>query len=324
MGLHKQEVVLQKFQSNLLKLSIDPEVSYRSLTMVPLTQTEISNLKYDTLDEAMESGICDVEEVSENGSIPTLKFQNRGDTSVFLLDGEELVGAKQNRILNLSILVPRKSEIKIPVSCVEQGRWRHTSRKFKSSIHAQFAKSRAKKARSVSRNMLHAISRHSDQSEIWHDISEKAAKLHARSETDAMADVYNKAGRRLNMFVRNLLPRPGQIGAIFLINGQVSGLDIFDRPKTFAKLSAKIVRSHALDAIEVDTGAKEVDSRRLAKCFLDQIASVSTTLHSAIGLGTDHRIDGDEVTGGALVVNDEVLHISAFPIETEPMDNSLH
>jgi hypothetical protein len=40
-----------------------------------------------------------------------------------LLDGEELIGAKQNRALNLTILAPAKQVIVIPVSCVEAGRW---------------------------------------------------------------------------------------------------------------------------------------------------------------------------------------------------------
>jgi hypothetical protein len=318
----KLEVTLQTFQTNLLNLSIGPEVSYRSLTMIPLSRTDVSSLNYDTLDEAMENDICDVEEVSESGSVPTLKFLNGGDTPVFLLDGEELVGAKQNRVLNLSILVPGKCEIEIPVSCVEQGRWRHTSRKFKSSMHAQFAKSRAKKARSVSRNMMESRGRHSDQGEVWHDISEKAAKLDVRSRTDAMSDVYRKERGNLREYVRALSPRPGQIGAIFVIDGKVAGLDIFDSADTFAKLSAKLVRSHALDAIEVDSEATDIDTQNLAKSFLDQVAAISTTAHLAIGLGTDHRFDGSSISGGALVVDDEVLHVAAFPTAADTAEFS--
>ena len=37
--------------------------------------------------------------------------------------GEQLAGGKQNRVLNASILVPAKSELPIPVTCVERGRW---------------------------------------------------------------------------------------------------------------------------------------------------------------------------------------------------------
>ena len=49
---------------------------------------------------------------------------------VLLVDGEELIGAKQNRVLNLSILIPAKQRCVIPICCVEAGRWRAASREF--------------------------------------------------------------------------------------------------------------------------------------------------------------------------------------------------
>jgi hypothetical protein len=45
-----------------------------------------------------------------------------------LLDGEQLVGAKQNRIPNMIVLVAAQTEVTIPVSCVEQGRWGYQAR----------------------------------------------------------------------------------------------------------------------------------------------------------------------------------------------------
>ena len=54
---------------------------------------------------------------------PSSRCVNPLDEDVLLYDGEELVGAKQNRILNVTVLVGAGATLPIPVSCVEQGRW---------------------------------------------------------------------------------------------------------------------------------------------------------------------------------------------------------
>ena len=78
-----------------------------------------------------------VQEVSEGGSVPELLVDNMGDIRVLFIEGEELVGPKQNRILNTSILVAAKSKTKIPVSCVEHGRWGYKSKFFGSAVHTR-------------------------------------------------------------------------------------------------------------------------------------------------------------------------------------------
>src|SRR6266849_5450815 len=88
-----------------------------------------SDLTYRTLDEALARSTLDVTEINQAGSVPLLQVTNKDDAPVFLMAGEHLVGAKQNRVLNASILVPARSELPIPVSCVEAGRWSYRSPK---------------------------------------------------------------------------------------------------------------------------------------------------------------------------------------------------
>ena len=58
-----------------------------------------------------------------NASVPTLSVTNPTDRAILLIEGECLVGGAQNRTLNVSVLVPAGATLKIPVTCLEQGRW---------------------------------------------------------------------------------------------------------------------------------------------------------------------------------------------------------
>jgi hypothetical protein len=100
---------------------------------------------YRTLDDALSRGEVEITEISEQGSVPELQLVNRGSRPVLIVDGEELVGAKQNRVVNLTILVAAQPELTIPVSCVEAGRWRAKSRAFSSAPGTHFATGRAKR-----------------------------------------------------------------------------------------------------------------------------------------------------------------------------------
>ena len=55
--------------------------------------------------QATPDSASDVTELDEGGSVPELRVRNLSGASVLLLDGEELMGAKQNRVLNTSVMV---------------------------------------------------------------------------------------------------------------------------------------------------------------------------------------------------------------------------
>src|SRR5690242_13337551 len=105
-------------------LRIGPPLRHGALTVFPLLGGGAHPVDYLLSDEAMEAGTVTVEEASREGSVPDLLVRNKGDRRALFLEGEELRGAKQNRILNTSVLVPAHAKLPIPVSCVEQGRWR--------------------------------------------------------------------------------------------------------------------------------------------------------------------------------------------------------
>src|ERR1700685_1446584 len=115
------------------QIRVGEPVRDKALSVFPLFAESNGSVDYLLADEAIRDQLLTVQEVSEGGSVPELLVENKGDLRVLFIEGEELVGAKQNRILNTSILVAAKTKTKIPVSCVEQGRWGYKSKFFGSS-----------------------------------------------------------------------------------------------------------------------------------------------------------------------------------------------
>lgn len=297
----------------LAGLQLRDGVGHGNLAFVPIVGDRQSVEDYVTLDRALLDGTLRVTEVSEEGIVPELKVVNEGDKAVLLLDGEELVGAKQNRVLNLTLLVPARSSLVIPVSCVEAGRWSRRSREFSSNEQAMFYRARSRKAAAVTRSMKDRGERRSDQAEVWREIDEKMRRMRSRSATSAMNEVYEGHRASLNQYLNGLKPVDRQIGAVFLINGRVCGCEIFEAADVFSELFPKLVRSYALDAME-ERGepAEDIDMVKRAGDFLHQLLSVDTMVHPAAGEGEDIRFDDPAISGGALLLEDRLLHLYAF------------
>lgn len=286
--------------------------SYGSLTMFSVLGPARGDAPaYLTLDEAAARDLVDITEIGAGGTVPTIRVVNRAERPVLLVDGEHLVGAKQNRVLNVTVLVAAKSELDIPVSCVEQGRWAMTRPKFAPARDALYARARAEKARQVSESLRSTGRRRADQAAIWHDISLKAARMSVAPETGAMAELFEAAAPDIEAFERAMPPADNQIGAIFAIGAAPAGVDLFDHPRTLAALLPKLVRSWALDAVERPAAVETADSGAASE-LLERIAGARAEVFPAVGLGQELRFEGRATHGAALVHDGAVVHLCAF------------
>ncbi len=300
-------------------LSVGETQSKFNLSMTPILAKNPAEADYLLLDQALEKDVIEISEVSDSGSVPNLQVLNKGTAKVLLLDGEELLGAKQNRIINVSIMVPPHESITIPVSCVESGRWRHESAKFRSAGRAHYAEGRARKVRSVNRTLRESGSRHGDQGEVWNNISMKMSRMDASSDTEASDAMYRTHRRSLDDYRDAFSPSPNQVGAVFSINGNTSGADLFDSSTTLSSTLGKLVESYSLDAIDQQI-AKDLNTPKVsAKDFLKRIGNSKPDIHPAVGMGHDFRIDDEGLAGGALVLDDRAIHLCAFNLAEEEL-----
>src|SRR4051812_27484232 len=207
-------------------------VTHDKLTVFPLFLEVPAAPTYRLADEALADGSAVVEEVSEGGSVPNLAVDNKSETLVLFVEGQELRGAKQNRVLNASVLIAAKTKTVLPVSCVEQGRWRHVSRTFSPSDCHSSSKMRSVLKASVSRSVRSGGGHGSDQGAVWSEVSRQMSSLGSSSPTGAMADTADAHKPHTDRAVAEVKYAEGASGLVVVVGGKVMAVDLFDAPET--------------------------------------------------------------------------------------------
>ncbi len=288
--------------------AIGPAIRGNLLEMHPLLADDDHEPAYDLAGLAFLARTLEVTEVSDTGSVPRLRARNVGRRPVLLLDGEELIGAKQNRVLNLTVMVPAGAIVDLPVSCVEAGRWGYRSRAFRDAPWLMDGEGRARKMRRVSESMRRG-SRDGDQHDVWDHIAAKAARMRAASDTGAQAAMFERHGAPLDQEADLLRPVPFQVGALFAAGGRFCGLERFDAPSTLRAVLPKLVRSHALDALDRRRQRRRGFRSDEPEDFLAAVERMERREHPAVGCGTEVRLEGRGLVGAGLIVDGRTVHL---------------
>ncbi|MFC2165639.1 ARPP-1 family domain-containing protein [Acidobacteriota bacterium] len=287
---------------------------YQNMGVIPLLTSLDSSPEYLTLKEALEKKKLKITEVSQQGAVPELKVINEAEISVLLLDGEEVVGAKQNRVLNTTILLKEKSETIIPVSCTEQGRWAYSSKEFSDSDTVMSTRLRSIKAKTVSDTLADSQEYHSDQGTVWNAIEELSEEAEALSETGAMKAVFDVKKKDLDAYLKAFASIPGQKGVLAFVDGKVVGCDYISLQSAYNLLHSKLIKSYAVDALlqkGPHTGQPDV---KMAEEFFADVVECQEKKYESIGKGWDYRFEGKALVGSALKFGNKVIHMAFFAV----------
>ncbi len=289
----------------------------KSLAVVQFLTSDQNTFNYISGANAMKQDMIEVKEVSEAGSVNNLIVMNTSGSYVFFMDGDVLEGAKQNRVLNTSVLLAPQSKTVLPVSCVEGGRWRQTSQKFRDADVVVPSTLRAKKARSV-KYSLSAVGKYSaDQSEVWDEVRvfSKAHKVH--SETSNLTDVYDAKQGEFEEFIKKIELNKEANGIAVFINNKLLNIDLFNRTDIYAEYFPKIVKSAALESFGLEVKEKELteaEAKFKTVSFLDKFEEMEFETHSGVALGEEKRFESDELTGFELNYNKHLIHLTALNV----------
>lgn len=303
---------LDNIKGYLRGLSLDNPIRHENLTIFPLVGGNGHRPPYVLLEEAIKTQSAEVTETDEAGSVPTLLVHNRGKKPLLIPEGEILTGAKQDRVVNLSVIVAAGTTFTLPVSCAEAGRWEHTSR----CLHAAYCappELRAQKTRTVHETRAATGRPESDQGQVWDCVAHYCIQMDTVSETEAMADVYRCDQDRLKAYRRSLtLPEEAK-GFVVAVGDQVIGMDLFDSPGTLKSLWKRLADAYFIEAA-CEPEKRRRATKRTARAFLRRVGQSLHASEHPIGQGIELEITGDAVTGSGVWFKESLCHLSAFAV----------
>ncbi len=299
-----------KFRELLGTLTIGEPSHHHNLTFFPLLWPESHEPSYTLLSTAIEEGLAVVEEVNESGSVPNLAVKNKCKRPLLIPEGEILMGAKQNRVINVTVMVAAGVKFVLPVSCVEAGRWRYKSRHFESKFCAP-PSLRNKKLRAVHRNRSAGGPAASDQSEVWDEVRKCLDGVNAHSETASLTDAFDSAEETLKEACKRLVLPEGAAGVLVGRDDRIIGMDLFDSPTTLKTLWNRLSDAYFFDALRDPAAAKPTPADH-AQRFIERLGSAAKPRIPALALGEELEIASEELVGAALLYDGGICHLAAF------------
>lgn len=295
----------------MLSYELLGEQVHKNVAVIPI-KTPISH-KVDllTLKKGFELGLVNVKEC-EQSTVNTIIVENKSVAPLLLVDGEEIVGGDQNRIMDATILIAPQSEMKVPVNCTEHGRWRYVSDFKQSQNIANYTTRLAKH---------HAYrSKGNVQKAVWDSIDDLEMSRSFSSPTQAMSESYENAKADLNEFLNAFEVVEGQTGVAVMIDGEVKGFELFLNSEIYREYHEKILKSYLINA-EVNDNVFAID-RGVIKSIIENALNDEFEEAKNEGLESRFEIKSKDGVGSFYTYKDELIHLSYFAGNDEALPES--
>jgi hypothetical protein len=230
----------------------------------------ITDVKVMSLQEALERELAVVHETS---NVNTLAIENLSpEYELFVQSGDIVKGGKQDRMVQFDMLLPPKSGVvPLPAHCVEQGRW--TGR------GSEDAKQFSSSAKCAAGKELKYANASGVQSEVWEKVKRNQERLNENlkvkvnaeeSPTSFQLTLESAALEAKVASYEAALKAAGEnrenvIGVVFVVNGQVTGAEVYGSNALFRKAWPKLLNSAAVEAVADRTDARPRPRRRRAR-----------------------------------------------------------
>ena len=254
-----------------------------------------------------------IEELAAS-TVPFLEVTNPTNRLVLIPEGEQLIGGLQDRLLNTSVLVAPSTNLQIPVSCLEQGRW-GDRRNFDRGRAFAPRRTRRSKNASVADSIRQGGPRRSDQAAVWNTIDRELAHLGVNSPTRAVrdADGFVRRSRQRSAAIEGLLrrgPLPGQCGVAVTHGRRVVAVEVFGNHGLLVAHWEGLVRSHLTERPTANGHPSATRTLHRIKRF----ANAPAVANPGVGLGTELHVNAGRIVGQVLTHRGSIVHACGFMI----------
>jgi hypothetical protein len=217
-------------------------------------QDLVPDAKVATLQEALAAGWA---VVHETGTVNTLEVENRSpDTELFIQEGDIIKGGKQDRLIAIDMLLPPNSgRVSFPAHCVEQGRWTGRGQESSTTFHAS--------TKFAVGNDLKLANASYQQGEVWKNVALNQDKLShtigyrvdaTESKSSLQLSLENpavlaKVGEYEEALKQECARRKNVVGVVFVVNGQLTGAEVYGSSTLFQKAWPKLLNAAATEAL---------------------------------------------------------------------------
>jgi len=306
------QITILSFQN--LSKAHQPLAAKRNLSVVQFIQQPVNSFDYISSTIAIKSNYIEVTENDDIfASVQEILVKNNSESYVFFSAGDILVGAMQNRVVNTSMLLPPNSKTKVPVSCIEQGRWSNTSKKFDKSDHVVPNVLYSKINSNTAENLKKEKKYDANQQEVWNDIGILFMRRRETSYTSDLEELINKESKKRNDEVRNFIAEKDANGMAVFVGSELARIEIFNRTDIYQEYFSKVINSVIFDfenykqenfIIDRDFAFTTVND------FLSDVDNLKYFVFPSVGVGEQKRYEHKNFTGFTLNYLEHMIHTS--------------
>ncbi len=293
-----------KWRDLIENLDLKDPVLLGNLMIVPLEGSPGDD-NLELLHLALEE---DKAYVKELGTVEKVLVENPSPEDLFVLEGEELLGAQQDRMVISSVVIPASEEVELPVVCIEEGRWAGSEPLFNGGYVAH------PRLRSLITLSIKGKGK-ADQQEVWREVERKLTSLKVPSVTGSLHHSFVYQEGILEDLYGGWTPGENVTGVMAFTPRGFLCCDILANPSLFAGEWPGLSKGYALDALEERIRGRKGSTtwERIEEMWKEILQATPARRLASRGRGEEWLLESTRVVGRTLTTGDCLIHASIHP-----------